>query len=114
MTGNFNIQDNLWDSLFPHHSSISNNLFIIADFFDLGLFLPTNQVPTRYSNNNQVSNSVIDLMFLCCRSSEIDNHSIHLEWKFISDHAPLTIVIPLVGEYINTRKQTIIKNSDKE
>ena len=42
MTGDFNIHDNLWDSLFSHHSSISNNLFITADFFNLSLSLPTN------------------------------------------------------------------------
>ena len=69
---------------------------------------------TRYSDNNQISISVIDLMFLCYRSSEMDNHLIHLEWKLISDHTSLTIVIPLVKEHINTRKQTIVKNSNEE
>ena len=38
MTGNFDIRDNLWNPLYPHHSSLSDNLFIIADclhfFFD--------------------------------------------------------------------------------
>ena len=29
MTGDFNIQDSIWNPLFPHHSSISNDLFII-------------------------------------------------------------------------------------
>ena len=41
MTGDFNIHDNLWDPLYPHHSSISDNLFIIADFFNLGLSILT-------------------------------------------------------------------------
>ena len=80
MTGDFNICDNLWNPLFPHHSSISDNFFIIADFFNLNLSLSTNQVPTRYFNNGQDSNLVIDLMILHCRSSEIDNHLIYPEW----------------------------------
>ena len=114
MTGDFNICNNLWDPFFPHHSSISDDLFIIADFFNLGLFLPTNQVLTRYSDNIQDSNLVIDLMFLHCGSSEMDNHSIHSKWRLISDHAPLTIVIPIVKKHINTRKHTIVKDSDEE
>jgi len=114
VTGDFNIRDNLWDPLFLHHSSISDNLFIIADSFNLDLSLPTNQVSNRYSDNSQDSNSVIDLMFLCCRSSEMNNHSIYPEWQLISDYAPLTIVIPIVKEHINTRKHTIVKNSKKE
>ena len=31
MMGNFNIRDSLWDLSFPFHSSISDNLIIIAD-----------------------------------------------------------------------------------
>jgi len=44
----------------------------------------------------------------------MDNHLIYPEWQLISDHAPLTIVIPIVEEHINTRKCTIVKNSEKE
>jgi len=58
ITGDFNIWDNLWDLFFPHHSSISNNLIIVADSFNLNLLCPINQVPTRYSDNSN------DLMFL--------------------------------------------------
>ena len=64
MTGDFNIRDSLWDSSFPYHSSISDDLIIIADFFNLELSLLTNSVSTRYSDTEDESNSVIDLMFL--------------------------------------------------
>ena len=77
MTGNFNIQDSLWDPSFSHHSSISDNLLIIADSFNLNLSILTNQVLTRYSDNANNSNSVIDLMFLWCNLFKLDNHSIH-------------------------------------
>ena len=95
MTGNFDIWDNHWDPLFPHHSSISNDLIIIADFFNLNLSTPTNQVPTRYLDNPNDTNSVINLMFLWSGSSELNNHMIHLEWRITSDHTSLTISILL-------------------
>ena len=61
ITEDFNIRDSLWDPSFPHHSSISDNLLIIAD---LALSLPTNPCLTRYSNMVGEANSTIDLMFL--------------------------------------------------
>jgi len=39
---------------------------------------------------------------------------IYLEWHLISDHAPLTISISIVEEFVNSSKQSIIKNSKKE
>ena len=114
MTGDFNIWDSLWNLPFPHHSTISNDLIIIADLFNLDLSIPTNQVPTRYSDNSNDSNSVIDLMFLQSRSLELNNYSIHPDWCLISDHTPLTITIPIVEENVNSSKHSIVKNSKEE
>ena len=50
MTGDFKIRNSLWDISFPHHSSISDNLLIITDSFNLALLTPTNPCPTRYSD----------------------------------------------------------------
>ena len=64
MTGDFNIRDRLWDPTFPHHSTISDDLFIIANSFNLSLSTATNPCPTRYSDVSGEVNSVLDLMFL--------------------------------------------------
>jgi len=114
MTGDFNIRDNLWDSSFPFHSSISDDLIIIADSFNLALSTLTNPCPTRYSDMVGESNLVINLMFLCYRSSELDHHSIHPENYLSSDHAPLSIDISIHKEVIHTSKFLISPKSDQE
>jgi len=76
MTGNFNIRDCLWDPSFPHHSTISDDLFIIADSFNLSLSNPTNPCPTRYSDTSRDVNTILDLMFLHSGSSKLDSHYI--------------------------------------
>jgi len=75
---------------------------------------PTNQVPTRYSDNQNDSNSVIDLIFFQQNSSELDNHTVHPEWRLLSDHAPLTVNIVIFEKHIQTKKHTIIKNSKEK
>ena len=77
MTGDFNIRDSLWDSSFPHHSAISDDLLIIADSYNLALLTSTNSYPTRYLDMIGEANSTIDLMFLRYSSSEINQHSVH-------------------------------------
>jgi len=114
MTGDFNIRDSLWDLSFPYHSSISNNLIIIVDLFNLELLISTNSVPTRYSDTASKVNSVINLMFLWNRSIELNNHSIYSDLHLISDHAPLTVSIPIAEENINLSKLSISKNSKEE
>ena len=114
MTGDFNIWDSIWDLSFPHHSSISDNLIIIADSFNLDLSVLTNQVSTRYSDTVGKANFVIDLMFLRSGSSELNNHSIHPDWQLTSDHTLLTVSISIVEENINSSKFSIMKNSEEE
>ena len=114
MTGDFNVRDRSWDSSFPHYSFISDDLFIIADSFNLDLFLSSNPVPTRYSDIVSESDSVIDLIFLCSGSSELNNHLIHPNWHLTSDHVPLTVTISITEEFIQTSKLSLLKKSNEE
>ena len=114
ITSNFNIEDSIWNPLFPHHLTISDNLMIIADSFNLDLSIPANQVSTRYLDMVGEANSVIDLMFLQSRSNELNNHSIHPEWQLSSDYTPITVSILIIKENIITSKFSIVKNSKEK
>ena len=114
MTGDFNIRDSLWDLSFPHHSSISDDLLIIAVLFNLNLLIPTNSYPTRYSDTEDEANSVINLMFLCNGSNELNSHLIYPDWHLTSHHASLTITISIMEENVISTKLLILKNSKKE
>jgi len=114
MTGDFNIRDCLWDSSFLHHSSISEDLLIITDSFDLELSTPTNPILTRYSDTIGESDLVINLMFLHSGSRELNKHIIHPDRRLSSDHVPLTITIPITKEFIHSSKLKIPKNSKEE
>ena len=114
MTGDFNIRDSIWNSNFPHHFLHSDILFEVADSLHLELSRPTEQVPTKYLDNQQDSNSVINLMLLRPESLEHNYHTIHPDWKLISDHASLTVNISIFEEHIQTRKRMLVKNSEKE
>ena len=112
--GDFNICDSLWNTMYLFHSSHSDILFDVTNTFDLDLSTPTNQVPTRYMDNECNSNLVIDLTFLRYESEEFNNHHIHLDWWFISDHTPLSICISIFEECFSTKKQVLIKDSEEE
>jgi len=114
MTGDFNIRDSIWDLSFPHHSSFSDDLMIIADSFNLELSFLTNHIPTRYLDFDMRSNLVIDLIFLRSGSTEINTHSIHPDLRLSSDHAPLSVMITIKEENINSFKSSIAKNSKEE
>ena len=70
------------------------------DSLSLDLSVPTNCVSTRYLNNSQDLNSVIDLIFLRYRSGELDHHSIYPDWHLSSDHALLTVTILIIEEHV--------------
>ena len=51
-------------------------------------------------------------MFLRSNSLELDIHTIHLEWRYLSDYTPLTVNISIDQKYIPIKKHVIIKNSE--
>ena len=53
-------------------------------------------------------------MFLRCSSVELDNHTIHPEWRLSSDHAFLTVTIPIEQQLSNDWKHSITKGSEEE
>ena len=114
MTGDFNIRDNIWDPSFSFHSSISDDLIMVADSFDLSLSSPVFPGPTRFSDTAGESNSVIDLMFLRSGSEELDHHLILPDYRLSSDHVPLTIDILIDTEIIQSTKLSITPGSDQE
>ena len=114
MTGGFNIRNNFWDPNFPYYSTHKDILFEIIDSFQLEISKPTEFFPTRYSDNNQDSNSVLDLVFICPFSSKFDNHHIHPDWRLTSDHTSISVNISIFDEHISIEKQSLIKNSNKE
>ena len=100
MIGDFNIRDSIWDPNFPYHSIYSNLLTNIIDSMNLYMLRPTNQVLTRYLDNQNNSNSVIDLIFLRQDSLKLNNHMTYPEWKLSLDHTSLTVNITIIEEYI--------------
>ena len=76
--------------------------------------MPTNLSSTRFLDMAGEANSVIDLMFLWYGSSKLNQHSIHSDSHLSSDHAPLTITIPIVDVFVNTSKLSIPSNSEQE
>jgi len=53
-------------------------------------------------------------MFLRSGSTEINTHSIHPDLHLSSDHAPLSVMITIKEENINSFKSSIAKNSKEE
>ena len=90
--GNFNIRNSNWNPLYPYYSIHTNILFEIADSLNLDLSSSINPVLTWY----------------------VDNHQIMLELHSSSNYASLSVSITIKEEYIQERKQIIIKNNEKE
>jgi len=114
MMNNFNIRESSWNPLFSNHSIHSNMLTYIADFLSLCIFSTTIQVPTRYADNPNDLDSVINLMFLQPNSDEFNSHIIHPEWRLLLDHALLIVKIWIFEENIQTGKRTTVKDSEEE
>ena len=100
MIEDFNISDNDWNLLYPHHLTYANTLKDITDFFNLELSTSIIQVSIKYANNSQESNLVIDLMFLYANEEEFDKHMISSNLCSPSDHASLSVNIIIKENFI--------------
>ena len=114
MTGDFNIRDRDWNLDYPFYSTHSDLLFDIANSFNLSFSHLVHPVSTRYADNGENSNLVIDLMLLWSNSLELDNHSIFPEQCFPLDYTSLIINIWIIEELIPDIQFMIIKNSKEE
>ena len=76
--------------------------------------MPIAQVLTRYTNNSNDSNSMIDLIFLWANTGEFNTHTILPNLWSLSDHTSLTVNIIIREEFIQDKRRTIVKNSEKE
>ena len=114
MIDNLNMRDCLWDPNFWYCSLHRDTLFDITDSFQLEISRPPEFLPTRYSNNSQDSNLVLDLVFLQPNLTKQNNHHIYLDWRLTSDYAPISVDISIAEEYIQTTKGVLARNSKKE
>jgi len=87
---------------------------IIADSFNLELLFSTHSIPIKYVDLDNSSNSVIDLMFLQSRSTQLNSHFIYSDLQLSLDHVPLSVLIAISDEDIVSYKHSIVKNSKEE
>ena len=114
LTDDFNIKDHFWDLNFLYHSHHRETLFKIADLLQLEISKPYEFFTTRYSDDSQISNSVLDLVFLCPGYTKFNNHHIYSNWRLSSDHTSITVNISITEEQVHTKKQSLIKDSEEE
>ena len=74
----------------------------------------THPVSTRYSDNSENSNSVINLMFLKPNFLELDNYFILSKLCFPLDHASLVVDIQIIQEFLPDTRSMIIRNSEEK
>ena len=114
LTEDFNIRDSDWDPSFRHYSSHTNDLITIANSLDLKLSPPSNPSPTRFKDNLQDTNSIIDLVFLLPDNTGFGRHTLHPEIQKPSNHVPLIIEIGIRGINTDINIWSIKKDSKEE
>jgi len=114
MIGDFNIRNSSWNPNFLYYSIYRDTLINIVDSLNLKLSKPINCVLTRYSDNQQDSNSVTNLILFRSESSKHNSYFIYLEWRLILDYISLTVNIAIFEKHVQTKKHTIVKDNKEE
>jgi len=74
----------------------------------------SNPGPTRFANNPQDSNSVLDFVFLSSSNNRFGQYSLYPELQKPSDHVLLIIEVDIKEVNVNIAIQSIKNDSDKE
>ena len=75
--------------------------------------LPALHVPTHYSDISSHANSVIDLIFLGINCAQVTHH-IEPDLRWLSDHAPLIVNLPIASENIQVYRKVLKQDSEEE
>ena len=114
ITGDFNIRDSDWDPHTHHHSIHTDDLLTIADSLGLEFSSPLNPGPTRYADNPQDSNSVLDLVFIPPDNIGFSKNILYPEIQKPSDYILVTMEIGIQGISIDINKWSIRRDSKEE
>ena len=114
MGGDFNIRSADWDPGFDSVPRTASRLEDVA--FDLGLArsFPAVPGPTHFPRDPTKSRTVIDLVFVPFDLAGALPHSILGDQVRPSDHAPLTLELPLLPEDPGASKRFIERASEEE
>ena len=93
ITGDFNIRDSNWNLLYLYYSTHADTLSEVANAVNLKWSSPINPVSTKYVNNLNNYNFIIDLMFFKGNSRELNSHLIIPDLRGLSNYVPLIISI---------------------
>ena len=99
----------LQDLNVQYHSIHTEDLMSIADSLDLEL-----ATPTRFTDNQRDSNSVLDLVFMNPNNMGFNKHILNPDIYLPSDHVPLIIDVGIKEENIDFTFQAIKKDSEEE
>jgi len=113
MGGDFNIRDTEWNPSVSLHPAAGQALMDLAKSYSLVYSIPALSVSTHYSDISGHANSVIDLIFLGMSCAQV-THYIEPDLRRPSDHAPLTVDLPIAPENICVRRMVLKHDSEEE
>jgi hypothetical protein len=114
MCGDFNIRHAAWDPNGPEVCVHADRLMAVCDALGLTLSSPVEEGPTHFPYNEDLTPTVIDLMFVPAEVSLTTEHEIHPDLRGTSDHAPLTVTLPGPDSEVPVTRWSIQSGSDEE
>jgi hypothetical protein len=114
MCGDFNIRHASWDPNGPEVCVHADHLMVVCDTLGLTLSSPVEESPTHFPYNEDLTPTVIDLMFVLVEVSLTTEHEIHPDLQGTSDHAPLTVTLPGPDSEVLVTRWSIQSGTDEE